>query len=141
MKGENRKRLAGSVSVFIGKVAAEVGFELAVIGMERGAESRLGGIPLADQIENSLDVAESVGIADVRDCGQTLGVRQGGRGAGKTGEAAFEDVERDVLLCLEKQGQGMAFAIEMSGLKQLSNALVEPRRAAVSGKLGDERVG
>src|SRR5437763_10803430 len=129
-----------SVSVLIGKVTAQVELELAVVGMDGGAEGGFGRASLADAIENALHIAKSVRIADIAHCRQTFGIRDVGSASRKTHETAFQDVQGDVLLSLKKTGKLVPVTGETSRLQELCDALVKPGRTAAWGELGDERV-
>jgi hypothetical protein len=57
-------------AVLVAEVLAELALELAVVGMEGRAQGGFGGTALAQELQNSLDVAHAVSIVDVGNCSQ-----------------------------------------------------------------------
>src|SRR3974390_514480 len=55
-----------SFAVFVGEVSGQIGFELTVVGVDRGAQRGFGGIALAEALQDALYVAHAVGVVDIR---------------------------------------------------------------------------
>src|SRR5579864_3959616 len=127
-------------AISVGKVLGEVGLELAVIGVNGGAQSGFSGASLAEKLQNALDIAHAVGVIDVGDSSQRFRVGHVGFNTGEIHEAAFEHVQRDIALSLEKKSELVTIAAQALGFEELRNAFIEPVRAAASGKLIDKRM-
>ena len=137
-QGRLRPPLRGATRRTYRKVLGQVGLELAVVGMDGRAQGGFGGRALAEELEDALNIAHAVGIVDVGHGGERFGVGDVGLGAGKTLEAAFERVERNILLRFEQQCELAAFAAEALGFEELGDAFVQPGRATAAGKLRNE---
>src|SRR5208282_4319845 len=128
------------LAVFVGEIAGEVGFELAVIGVNGCAQGGFGGIALAEALEDALNIAHAIGIVDVRYGRQRLGVGDVGLSAGKVLETSFQSVEGDILLRFVEQRELVPIAAEAFGFEELGNAFVQPGRAAAAGELSNKRM-
>ena len=110
--------------------------------MNGGAQGGFGGIALAaEAFEDALDIAHAVGIVDVGHGRQRFGVGYIGLGSRKILEAAFERVQRNILLRFVEQRELVTLAAKTFGLEELGDAFVQPGRAASAGKLSNKRVG
>src|SRR5271167_831191 len=128
------------LAVLVGEIPGQVGLELAVVGMDGGPQGGLGGIALADALQDALNIAHAIGVVDVGHCSQRFGVGDVGFSAGETLEASFQSIEWDIALRFEEQRELMSIATKASGFEELGDTFVQPRRAAAAGKLRNERV-
>src|ERR1700722_20297093 len=128
------------VAVFVGQVLGEVGFELAVVGVDGGAQRGFRGTALAERLQDALNIAHAVSVVDVGDGGQGLGIRKIGLTAREALEARFEHIQRNVSLRLEQLGELGSASAEAFGLKELRDTFVQPGRATRGGQLVKEGV-
>ena len=105
--------------------------------MNGGSQSGLGGIALADALQNTLDITEAIGIVDVRDGSQGFCVGDMGLNARQVHETAFQGVQGNIAVRLEEQGKLVSF-IQVAGFQELGDAFVQPGGAATAGKLSNK---
>jgi len=86
--------------------------------MDGRSQGGFGRSALAEKLEDALNITHAVGIVDVGNGSQRFGVGDVGLSAGKTLEAAFEGVERNVLLRFEEHCELVAFARVGSGRRK-----------------------
>src|ERR1700752_1062199 len=108
--------------------------------MNGGAQGGFGGTALAQAFENALHIAHAIRIVNVRDGRQTFGVGDRGLHVREACEASLQQIQGNVLLCLEEQGEWMTISAELLGLEKLSDALIQPGRTASAGKTRNEGV-
>ncbi len=91
--------------------------------MDGGAQGRFGGTALADALQDALYVAHPIGIVDVGDGSQGFGVGDVGLRPGKLQEAAFENIEWNVVLLFEQPRELVSLAAEAPGLNNIAQCL------------------
>jgi hypothetical protein len=91
----------GLFSVFVRQISRQVRLQLAVIGMNRRTERSLGRTALSDLLQDAFDVTHSVRIVDIGDRRQRFRIGDISLCARKLQKAAFQDVQRNILLRLE----------------------------------------
>src|ERR1035437_304494 len=139
--GQTGRDAAGwLLAVLVGEIPGQVGLKLAVIGVNRGSQSGLGGIALTDALQDALDVAHAVRIVDEGYSRQRFGVGHIGFTAGEMLEASFQGIERNIALRFEEQRELVSGAAETPWLKELGDTFVQPGRAAAPGKLRNKGV-
>ena len=80
------------VSVFAAQVFAYFGLQLAVVVVDGGPQSSLGGISLGQSLQNALQIAHALGVDDELHGCQRLVVGQNRLHRRKSHEAAFQRV-------------------------------------------------
>src|ERR1700680_1003800 len=128
-----RWHLGSLLAVLVGEISGQVCFKLPIVAVNGGSQSGFGGAALTDALEDGMDIAEPIGIVDVGHGSQRFGVGHVSFGSGEALKAAFQGIQWDVALRFEKQRELVSFAAEALGLKELSDALVQPGRTAASG--------
>src|SRR5947209_2182871 len=91
-------------SVFVAEVLREFGFKLAIIGVDRGPQCGFSRTAIIKALKDSLNVAHTVSVIDVRNRSQQFRISQVSFSAGESHETAFQDIQWNIALSFEQAG-------------------------------------
>src|SRR5579871_137805 len=82
----------------LSKILGQIGLKLTVVGVDGATQGGLGGIALAQALEDALDIAHPIGLVDIGHGREGFGVSHIGLSRVESGETSLESVDRYVLL-------------------------------------------
>src|SRR5579859_1685337 len=117
-----------SISLF--QIIGDAVFQVSIATVDCAAQGSFGGSAIAKALQNALDVAHAVGVADVFNTGQSFIVGHVGLPIREAHPRAFKGAERNLAMLRVDVCELPAYRRSALRLQCLGNAFIEPLRTA-----------
>src|SRR6266849_1609071 len=134
----NERGMLIAASVALLKVICNPIFHVGVSTVDGGAQGRFSRGAITQALQDALDIAHAIGVANVFNGGQTLIVGDIGLAVGKAHPRTFQRTERNLPVIAIKLLQLPSHRGDGFRLQRLGHSLVEPLRTAPMRNLVDK---
>src|SRR6266849_9289352 len=136
----NERRMLIAASVALLKVICNPIFHVGVSTVDGAAQGRFSRGAITQALQDALDIAHAIGVANVFNGGQTFIVGDIGLAVGKTHLRAFQRAERNLPVITVELFQRPSHRGDGFRLQRLCYSLVEPLRTTPMRNLVDKGV-